>query len=295
MNTDAELETAYNEALKKIGRNLLLFQQAELLIKRLCFIGSHSARAGEASEGIETQTSISQKMTLGQVVNLFVDHHCAGKTSAPEVLPMAIPDVESQFHGFGIHFTFGGTDGYPEARRQALTRMVTERNELVHQLLPKIDRSSLESCLQMSVYLDEQRQAILPEIQQLQKNLKTVTAQLDFMLSYLKCPQGVEQLFLPEIQQSQLVTNLAAIAAEHPDPKAWTPLGVATKRLQDFPREKIDSLVKQFGLKSLTEFLTASERFDLQVEQLKGGSHRVLYRVKSVTPPPPVRSHAALP
>ncbi|MGL5017356.1 MAG: hypothetical protein ACRDBP_04425, partial [Luteolibacter sp.] len=236
MSADAELEAAYNEALRKIGRNLLLFQQAEHLLKRLKFIGSYSSRTGEARSGIETQTSTCHKMTLGQVVNLFVDHHCAEMPSTPETTHVQLPDAISRDDGFGIHFTFGGIDGYPEARRQALTRMVNERNELVHHLLLKIDRNSMESCLKVGVYLDEQRQAILPEIQLLQQNLKTVTEQLNSILEFAKSPQGMAQLFLPEIQQSPLVTNLAAIAAENPDPEAWTPLGPATKRLQDFPR-----------------------------------------------------------
>ncbi len=280
MNSTTELENAYNEVLQKIGRNLLLFQQAELLIKRLRSIGSFSALPGEAYESIEKRASTCEKMTLGQMVNLFVDNHFIGKSSAPEASSGgdSYPD-----HGkarFSIHFTLGGTEGYPEARRQALADMVAERNELVHHLLLKLDRNSLESCLQIGSHLDEQRKKILAEIHRLQEDLKDVTRDVETILNHIKSPKGMEQLFLPEIQRSSLITNLAAIAGKNHDPEAWTPLGSATKRLQDFPREKINSLLAQFGMTNLTQLLAASQRFDIQHEQLKHGKHRVVYRLK---------------
>jgi hypothetical protein len=269
MCSTTELENAYNEVLQKIGRNLLLFQQAELLIKRLRSIGSISGRPGEASESIEKRASSCEKMTLGQLVNLFVDNHCMGESSAPEA-SSAVDSVGGADEArFSVHFTLGGTEGYSAARRQALADMVAERNELVHHLLLKLDRDSLESCLQAGTHLDEQRQKILPEIRRLQEDLKNVTEVL-----------GREQLFLPEIQQSSLITNLADIAGKTQGPEEWTPLGPATKQLEDFPREKIDSLLTQFGMKSLTQLLEASQRFETQVEEGGNGKHRTLYRLK---------------
>jgi hypothetical protein len=285
MESPTELHTAYDEVLKKIGRNLLLFQQAELLIKRLRSIGSYSARSGEACESIKKHDSACEKMTLGQVVNLFVDHHCINEPPAPESSSAAGSHPIPGDARFSIHFTFGGPDGYPEARRLALAKMVEQRNELVHQLLPKLDRNSLESCRQMGGYLDEQRLGILPEIHFLQEDLKNVKADLETICNHLSSPRGMEQLSLPEIQRSSLITNLAAIAGESTDPDGWTPLGPAIKRLQDFPRQMIDSLCAQFGLKSLTQVLETSQRFDLLVEQSGKGGHRTLYRLKTMPIP----------
>ncbi len=280
MNSTTELQNAYSQVEQKIGRNLLLFQQAELLIKRLRSIGTYSARPGEAYESIEKRASTCEKMTFGQVVNLFVDNHCIGESAAPVGCSDANSDHHSAEARLSIHFTLGGTEGYPEARKQALAEMVAERNGLVHHLLLKLDRDSLESCLQVCTYLDEQRQKILPEIHLLQEDLKNVTKDLETILNHLMSPKGMEQLFLPEIQQSSLIKNLVDIAAENPDPEQWTPLGPATKQLEDFPREKIDSLLTQFEMKSLTQLLVASQRFETRVEQLGNGKHRTLYRLK---------------
>jgi hypothetical protein len=290
MNSTTELENAYNQVLQKIGRNLLLFQQAELLIKRLRSIGTYSARPGEAYESIEKRASTCEKMTLGQVVNLFVDNHCIGESSAPVDCTAGDSGPDSGEARFSIHFTLGGTEGYPEARKQALAEMVAERNELVHHLLLKLDRDSLESCLQVCTYLDEQRQKILPEIRRLQEDLKNVREDLETILNHLVSQKGMEQLYLPEIKRSSLITNLADIARENPDPEAWTPLGPATKRLQDFPPEKITSLLAQFGMTKLTQLLDASQRFDIEHEQLKHGKHRAVYRLKQhqTTSPFPV-------
>jgi hypothetical protein len=285
MNLPAELPAAYDDVLRKIGRNLLIFQQAEFLVKKLHFIGSYSVHFEESAESIEKRISICEKMTLGQVTNLLMGRHIEIETQSAESSSVAGQDPKSGTSWFPFHFTLGGMDGYPEARRQALTTMVAERNELVHHFHENFDRNSFESCLQASFRLDEQRRRILPEIHQLQEDLKAVTACLKEVLNLLDSPLGMEQLFLPEIQQCPLITNLAAIAAENPNPEDWIPVGPAIKRLQDFPREKISELVSQFGLKSLTHLLEASQQFDIHVEKVGKTSHRVLYRLKAASTP----------
>lgn len=281
MNPPAELQAAYDDVLRKIGRNLLIFQEAELLIKKLSCISSYSASSAEAAESIGKRTSICEKKTLGQIINLYVDRHLVGDSQSAETSSVAESDPNPGEVRFSCHITLGGTDGYQEARRQALAAMVAERNELVHHFLANFDSTSLESCLQASLRLDEQRRKIIPEIHQLQEDLKLVTASLKEILSLCESPTGMDQLFLPEIQQCPLITNLAAIAAENPDPEDWTPVGPAIKRLQDFPSEKISELVSQFGLKSLTQLLEASQQFDVQVEHTPNGKHRTLFRLKS--------------
>jgi hypothetical protein len=102
----------------------------------------------------------------------------------------------------------------------------------------------------------------------------------DFRSTHGASSNDMEQLFLPEIQQCPLITNLAAIAGETPDPDGWSPLKAAIQRLQDFPSEKIDALCQQFGHTSLSRLLAASQVFELQVDQRGKGKHRMLYRLK---------------
>jgi hypothetical protein len=50
-------------------------------------------------------------------------------------------------------------------RRAAIDRMVVARNDLVHNLLFKLEPRSLDSCNDVAGLLDRQRQMILPELE----------------------------------------------------------------------------------------------------------------------------------
>jgi len=279
MEADNALRQAYDEVLRKIGRNLLLFEQAELLVRKLMEIGTLSARPGTVSEGLQNRTEVFRKLSMGQLINAFVDGHCKdGKGAVPDRYESTEADPNGD--RLAIHFTFGSSGRPEDTRRVTLAAMVAGRQELVHHLLARINRDSLESCIDAEKFLDEQRRGILPEIHHLQQALKAVRKDLQAILDHLNHPAGMEELFLLEIQQNPLIRNLVTIATEIPGPEGWVRLGEAINLLQDFPPGKIKALLNQFGRDSLTDFLVASEYFEIHLERTENGHHRVFYRLK---------------
>ena len=67
MESQIELEKAKNEVLRKIGRNVLLFQQMEKLLKFLIVNGKVAGYAGEIKAKIEQRAATINKKTMGHV------------------------------------------------------------------------------------------------------------------------------------------------------------------------------------------------------------------------------------
>lgn len=270
----ADAQASHDEVLKKIGRNLLLFQQAELLIKRLVALDSLAIRGGGNKDDLEKQVSKCDAMTMGQVANLFLERLCQADPPAMETEAAAnLPSIR-------VHIRLGGD---PAERRKSFDELIRLRNGFVHQLLPKLDADSEESCAAIAAEMDELRRTILPEIQRLQQDLRNTRESVEAVLDFLETPAGMEELMLPEIRQSPLVRNLAEIAAAA-EPHAWIPICEAVRRLEDFPQEAIRDHLQQLGKKSLTALLHASRLFDTVLEPSESGHKRALFRLKQPHP-----------
>jgi len=277
METNSELQQAYDEVLRKIGRNLLMFQHAEQLLKGLMALGSITVSSDKPPAQFEELAVAFRKMTMGQLANLFVEKHCVEKEDPFPPLP-----EDSVVCQVAVHYTLGTGGSDFDARKDAFAAMVAERNELVHHLFQKVDRNSLESCRQIAIDLDQQREKVLPEIRRLQEDCKNTHREIFEMLAFIASDEGMAILFLPELQQCPLIQELAAIADQTSDSGQWTSLSSAASRVASCNRAEIPALLTRFRQKHLTGLLAASQLFDINLEPTESGHHRVLYRVKQV-------------
>jgi len=194
MEAESELQKAYDDVLKKVGRNLLMFQQAEFLLKRLIEIGCTSVTPDGPAISFVERTEAIKTQTLGQVTNLFYENHCKERD------PFSDDSTDPSETSISFSFTLPDRGEEPEARKRAFAVMVAERNMLVHHLLPRLDRSSLESCLNIGAYLDDQRTKILPEIRRLRQDAKLIQANMESMIAYLRvCPKTAT--FQPNVEK----------------------------------------------------------------------------------------------
>ena len=65
--SEMELEKAKNEVLRKIGRNMLLFQQVEYMLKFLITNGTVSGYISEVRENQKQQADVCAKADDGTV------------------------------------------------------------------------------------------------------------------------------------------------------------------------------------------------------------------------------------
>lgn len=114
MDDDTELQSAREEVHKGIGRNLLLFQRAELSLKRLNALGALTGAPADLKELFAKQTAVFHGQTMGQQMKHFHENHCSGKEPFDE----AGGETSGATITFGFSFTESGLDGGVRKRAQ---------------------------------------------------------------------------------------------------------------------------------------------------------------------------------
>lgn len=157
----AELEVVRKEVMRKMGRNLLLFQQIERMLKFLIANNSLAGYVHELQAKKKRQEERVEKQTMGTLVGAFLEEALTDK-GRPREAPKDLAGL-----WFSIGFGPKVDSAYFEERKSALATAVAERNELVHHFLPRWDFMSMDSMQAADEYLDRQRENVLPEFEHL--------------------------------------------------------------------------------------------------------------------------------
>lgn len=269
-----ELEIIKNEVLRKIGRNVMLFQQMEHILKYLLASGKNSGYASELKTNQEQRAATIHKQTMGQVVGQFLENTFSVPNEATN------KPAELKEAWFSFRCTFECDDAVYEQRKNALTSIVAERNDLIHHLLPKWDFNSVESSTAIEQHLDQQREKILPELENLKALAKTMQEAIKEHADFLASDEFIKSIELQYLRQSQLVAWLFGIAQQPTRPDGWVMLSSAANSIRQYVPEEVATLEKRYGYKKLKEAILATEFFDVNEEQSDKGGIRVLYRIK---------------
>lgn len=269
-----ELEIIKNEVLRKIGRNVMLFQQMEHFLKYLLTNAEHSGYSSELKTNKEQRAATIHKQTMGQVAKQFLEN----TFSAPEKNTNTPEELKEAWLSF--RFTFECDDAVYEQRKNELTSIVAERNELIHHLLPKWDLNSVESSSEIEQHLDQQREKILPELENLRSLVKSMQEAMKEYAKFLASDECIKFIELEYLRQSQLVAWLFGIAQQSTRPDGWVALSSAAHSIHQQVPEEVTNLKKRYGHKKLKEIILATEFFDVNEEQTEKGGIRVLYRIK---------------
>jgi len=154
MRTEGDLVPCRDETLRKIGRNIVLFQQLEGVLKFLASTQYPSMPLSKAEATRDERADFIGTRTLGQVAGDVVRAlyaECGSASSAPNVI------VEPWL---SFSFRIDSDPVSVEESRKALEALIDERNDLVHHLMPRWNFQDAESCRALSDELDEQRHRI---------------------------------------------------------------------------------------------------------------------------------------
>ncbi len=157
-----------NEVSRKIGRNVVLFQELESVLKFLASAQQPSMPMSKAKATREDRAESIRIKTLGQVAGLVVEELFA----APDSESSAPDEITERWLGFA--FRIEGDPGDLEESRRTLKALIDERNELVHHLLSRWNPRDAESCNALSNELDEQRLRIIRETERFRAYANTV-------------------------------------------------------------------------------------------------------------------------
>lgn len=268
------LQDLVNDILRKIGRNIMLFQELEHLLKAVIAGGNISGYVSEIKDIKTKQEEAVKKQTMGQLVGLFIENN--------------VPDYEANFEEpeelkeahISINFRIDSSPERYAAKKESLAKLVNERNELVHHLLPRFDTKSKTSCDELSKQLDSQSEIIRNEIKELREVIASRTKSIKALASYHSSAEGREQLERDYLRQSKLASMLFDIADQLGNEDGWISMSQAAHIVRQHAPEELDKLRDIYGCKTLKSFMLATDQFEFNEVKTNKGGVRVVYKLK---------------
>ncbi|WP_299568414.1 OST-HTH/LOTUS domain-containing protein [uncultured Shewanella sp.] len=268
-------EEFVDDVLRRVGRNVVLFQQLEQLLKFIVANGKLAGFASELKTLKEAQESKVNKQTMGTLVGQYVEN------SNPESDKQSTEPEEIDEIYFSFSFRIECDDDYYKSKNEALAQLVTERNDLIHHLLPRFDMKSPQNCKSLSQELDEQSDKIRLEINHLKATTKSLIDGRKILATYFQSEEARKDLELSFLKQSPLILMLGDIATQISREDGWALISSAGQLIKEHAPEEFAQMKKKHGYSSLKKLIQASDIFDIYEEVTPKGGTRILYKLKA--------------
>jgi hypothetical protein len=275
-NQDKQNELLVEEVLRKIGRNVILFQQIEGKLKFLVANSRIEVIDGKISDIHQKKSEKVHKQMLGELVKQYLSD--AGES--PEESPSALKD-ENLF-SISMTFNMSATKEFFESLTADMEMMVYERNQLIHNFLPKWNPQSSERLTDAAEYLNKQHEKALPIFEHIKARIASWEMSRQLHLQILSSDGFEKQFETMFLQQSPLVVFFEEVASKSHRPDGWTYLDHAVQLAKEHLSEEVLHLEEYYGYKTFKQILTASELFEVFDEPLPNKNFRTLYRVKKM-------------
>ena len=261
-----------DEVLRRIGRNLLLFQQIEHLLKHLMSNARFEGTIASAPANLEEHRAKFHKQTLGQLAGQFTDDVLAdaGERDAPENLSEP---------WFSFRFTIQTDSAFVEQHTTEMKAVVDARNDLIHHLLPRWSPTSEESTQSALTYLDDQRARVLPVRDRLLGFAKSLQDAAKAHAEFIASPEGDRQFELQWLRQSRLVLLMGELTSRSNRSDGWTVLATAGQIVWREEPDELKCMAERYGHRTLKKLLQATELFDIDEEPTARGGTRTIYRI----------------
>lgn len=268
------LKDLVDEVLRKIGRNLVLYQQFEQLLKVFVSLGNFSGYASDLENILKKQKARTQKQTMGNLVKQYIEN-----TQPDYQVDATEPDdIQAPFLSFNMRFGYDST--FHESRKEALANMVSERNNLIHHLLPRLDTNSADSCEELSQELDKQSERIRSEIDGMQRTVEVLKQLRRRCGEFFMSKEGEEFFELMDFRHSLLVIWLCDFVNNNQRPDGWALMSLAGQYVSQQAPEEYSQMIKNHGCKSLKALIYKADIFDVYEEATSKGGIRLLYKLK---------------
>lgn len=121
---------ATDEVLRRVGRNLVIFQQVEQTLKFLTTHARFHAPVSQFAERFDRHVAAIRKKSMGDLAGRLVD--TVLQPDGDEAAPENITEV-----WFGFRFTVESDAESVARHERELKELVDRRNELIHHFLPR--------------------------------------------------------------------------------------------------------------------------------------------------------------
>ena len=272
-----ELAESKTRTYQLIGRNVMLFQQMEQLLKIILPRATVSISSDTDGQAVRAERyAVVEKCTLGNLVNRFIDEVC--DPNEPD--PTGDSDHVNLTTTFRLKFD--PLDGR-DTMIKRLNDLVEGRNHLVHHLILQIDANSPTSWRSIHGDLEKQQQQVLSEIE----TLRRLVEAMGMGSALIAHPEIQRELVYGPIRE-QLIEQLRDVAGESADPDGWTSLKAAINSDRFVSPDVLTRLQESYQVPTVSAFLETVGGFEIRHEKDQKGRTRTFYRVtKTQNPSPP--------
>lgn len=247
-----------DEVLRRIGRNVVIFQQIEHLLK---FLNAHADLFGPVSKlsaQAERQIAAVHTDTMGVSAGKLLS-----SVFQPQPERESPDEIDEAWFGFGFRFLIGADAAYVDRHDQEMRALVDARNDLIHHFLPRWQSAVNGDSDGALAYLDAQRADAVRMMERLQGWAHSLEAGRKQLAAFRASPEGERQMELAFLQGSRLVALLGEIAMRTSRSDGWALLPTAGHLIKREAPAELDDLRKRFGYPNLEGVLLASELFDV--------------------------------
>jgi len=276
MEPEISIEAIRNEVLRKIGRNVVLFQQLEGLITRLTALQNIAGPVSALKQTRDKRREAIDSLTMGQLVGEIKKQQLY--VASIDDRPSAIPDEITE-PWLAFTFRIEADAAFVDSRRKALSDLVAARNNLIHGLLPQWKTDSIESSKNLEVFLDEQAISARAEIAHFQGIAHEIRETAAAAQAFIDSEAGSKAFHVTWLQQSRIVLTLGDIARQKARPDGWTCLSTAGHILKQHAPGEYGALQTRYKCKTLLDLIVAADLFEIQKERTPNGGARVIYRI----------------
>lgn len=263
------------ETERRIGRNVILFQRIELVVKLLLVLGRIEFRPKETEDPVAKRFGEVGQRSLGQLSEQLFSEVLLPTPRADDGVRPGPADA------YRMRSVIEPHPDYPQAileLQAGFNQLVLERNQLVHHFLQRL-REDFNGDLAVACSdLDAQHvraQAIFDHLKALHDQMLAYRNELN---AYLNSAEG-SRAFDQALLKCGIVDQLVEIAAANARPDGWTYLTTAEQRVA---KEQIQELQLALGRRPLRKLLEeAADVFEVLDEPLEQGT-RVLFRVRAL-------------
>lgn len=259
-----------DEVLRKIGRNLLLNQELEHLLKAILSCARIEGTVADASTRLAKRQARLSTKSMGEL-----QRQLRKELFAPEEDEPSAASCEPTQVWISTSIRLEAVDiETMEAELEALT---DERNALAHHFLNRWKPGSASAMKEVSSQLDAQRDKIILMRERLKSLHTTVVETLKTAASLWNSDEVVSAMELAHLQSSRMIELLGQIAATPQRTDGWTDLSYAAGIAHRLEPGAFEDRTARYGEHSLKALVIRSERFDVADEVFHNG-HRTLIR-----------------
>lgn len=191
MTQPDDIVTLRNEALRKIGRNVVNFQKIETCLKCLVTISDVQGTPKNITARQAKKAVSIRRKPMGDLAERL--HNNLYREEVKSEKPEDLGEIWGS-----MSFKVEADANTIKERKRALSALVAERNNLIHKDLAGFDHNSAESCRHLISILDPQNTRILQQLDELKWLIDAIKEHAGALRSWVDSDD-----FLRELHQNK--------------------------------------------------------------------------------------------